>query len=57
MLTYAEIRAVLLSLERRYEERASEAGQMDDSLSNSKWVLRDVNREVIKKFKKKYGGN
>ena len=55
MLTYAEIRDILVSLDRRYRGRDPEFHK--EFIDNSKWVIRDVNKEVVKKIKKKYGGN
>ena len=55
MLTYAEIRDILVSLDRHYHGRNPEFDK--EFIDNSKWVIRDVNKEVVRKIKKKYGGN
>ena len=55
MLTYAEIRDILVSLDHHYRGRNPKFDK--EFIDNSKWVIRDVNREVVKKIKKKYGGN
>jgi|TARA_B110001454_G_C12531845_1_gene355594 hypothetical protein len=58
MLSYAEIRAILFSLQKHYEEREGTKANMDmEFLSSSKWILRDVNRKVIEKIKRKHGRN
>jgi len=53
MLTYAEIRDILLSLESHYQGRDPKFSK--DFVNDAKWVLRDVNKEAIKKIKQKYG--
>ena len=55
MLTHREIQQILLSLEEHYTKIYQ--GNPQDQLNPiiAKWVLRDVNKEVIKKIKQKYG--
>jgi hypothetical protein len=57
MLTHREIQDILVSLERHYTKTYE--GNPQDQLNPivAKWILRDVNREVIKKIKQKYDGN
>ena len=57
MLTHQEIQDILVSLERHYIKIYN--GNPQDQLNPivAKWILRDVNKEVIKKIKQKYDGN
>ena len=54
MLTHREIQEVLISLERQYIKSYNKHSQDELNPTVAKWVLRDVNRAVIKKIKKKY---
>jgi len=57
MLTYREIQDILLSLEDGYVKQYKGNPQYALNPVTAKWVLRDVNKRVIKKIKQKYGGN
>ena len=52
MLTYAEIREILLSLDRHYQGTDPKFNK--EFVDNSKWVIRDINIAVVKKIKQKY---
>jgi hypothetical protein len=54
MLTHREIQEVLISLEQQYIKSYNKHSQDELNPIVAKWVLRDVNRAVIKKIKKKY---
>ena len=57
MLTHREIQDILLSLEDGYVKQYKGNPQYALNPVTAKWVLRDVNKLVIKKIKQKYGGN
>lgn len=55
MLTHREIQEVLISLEQQYiKSYNKEDSQNELNPMIAKWILRDVNKAVIKKIKKKY---
>ena len=55
MLTHREIQEVLISLEQKYiKSYNKEDSQNELNPMIAKWILRDVNKAVIKKIKKKY---
>ena len=57
MLTHREIQDILISLEEEYVNKHKGHPQVALDPMIAKWVLRDVNKQVIKKIKEKYGGN